>query len=520
MRKWAGGDGYGQIEALPLDFRDALPEDHAAREFLKLAGELDLSAFEAKYRLDGQGRPPYPPKAMLALILYCLSKNLQSGRDIAKACVDDIGARLIMNNAHPDKAAINRFRKDHKAAIERVFPQTLRLGDAEGLADLSVVAGDGTKFVANAAMSATVDEPGLLTQITDLEKRLWRALEEWATLTGLPGREPAAETLFPGDLPGDLTGGTGGPEQVKAWRKVCTLRGVLGARRAALTHLRQNPGTAVTAWQEQVARDQRRVVACRERLEQARTGLAAAAAERQAILDSGGKIPGRRPVPVEEHIRVRRALSALETAIARATATAAQPPARDKVNTTDPFSRIMPGKHDGYDQRYNIQALACKNQFILAITIHDNPNDKQAMVDLLKAARANLDTAGITRPMETALFDNGYASESNFTTPVPVQLLLVAAEKECRQTGRLRDEIGNAASAWQNMADLLAEPANRDLYKRRSALIEPLFAQLFNRFGRNLTLRGENVETELYLLAITHNLLKIIRSRRKNQRSG
>lgn len=519
MRKWA--DGYGQFEALPLDFRDALPWDHAAREFLKVVDELDLSAIEAKYRLDGQGHPWYPPKAMLALILYCLSKNLQSGRDIAKACVDDIGARLIMNNAHPDRSTVNHFRKDHRAAIEKLFPQTLRLGDAEGLVDLSVVAGDGTKFMANAAMSATVDEPTLLIQITDLEKRLSRALEEWATLTGVPGGEPTTElTLFPGDLPSEVMGEIGGRGQVKAWRKICTLRGLLDARLAALTHLRQSPGTAVSAWREQVARDQRRVTACRERLERDRADLSVRAGVRQAILDAGGKIPGKRPVPIEEHSAVRRAQTALRTAIARAAATAAQPPTRDKVNTTDPFSRIMPGKHDGFDQRYNVQALACKNQFILAITTHDSPNDKQALIHLLEAARANLDAAGIIRLIGVALFDNGYASELNFTTPLPVQLLLVATEKECRQAGRLHDEISHAANAWQDMAALLAEPANRELYKRRSALIEPLFAQLFNRFGRNLTLRGENIETQLFLMAITHNLMKIIRSRRKNQRSG
>ena len=65
------------------------------------------------------------------------------------------------------------------------------------------------------------------------------------------------------------------------------------------------------------------------------------------------------------------------------------------------------------------------------------------------------------------------------------------------------------------MAQTMAEPANATLYKRRAAIIEPVFAQLFQIFGRNLRTRGKNVETELHLWAITHNLNKITRARRK-----
>jgi transposase len=60
---------------------------------LELVGELDLSAFTAAYRADGRGRPPYDPKMMIALIVYCRGKGIGSGRGIAAACYDDLGAR-------------------------------------------------------------------------------------------------------------------------------------------------------------------------------------------------------------------------------------------------------------------------------------------------------------------------------------------------------------------------------------------------------------------------------------------
>jgi transposase len=536
MRPWIGSsDRGGQLAVLPLDFRDALPEDHAAWVFLGFVDELDLAAFEAAYRADGVGRPPYPPKSILALVLYCNSKKLHSGRDIAAACHDDIGARAIMGNTYPDRTVIDRFQIVHKRALKELFPQTLRLGHAEGLVDVTVVAGDGTKVVANAALSATVDEPALHAQIADLEQQLRQAQDEWDEQVtasdggGVPGSlfdEPVAEAHGESDGEGGevfsqaLFGGWSGDrpeggEQVKAWRRIRVLASMLGSRQAALAYLREHPGSVLSDWQDRLTRDQVRVAACEQRLEAVRAELTAAAVRRQVILDAGGRIPGKRPVPVEDHIRVRRARKDLATAIDRAAATAKNRPTRDKVNTTDPRSRIMPGKHDGFDQRYNLQAMACRNQFILGITVHDSPNDKRAMIDLIEVTRANLDAAGITEAIWAALLDNGYASEANFTTPVPVGLLLVAVEKECRQTGRLRDGTSTAAQAWAAMADRLAEPENRDLYKRRAAIIEPLFAQLFTRFGRNFTLRGQNIDTEIFIWAITHNLLKINRARRK-----
>ncbi|MEU8004236.1 transposase [Catellatospora sp. NPDC049111] len=50
------------------------------------------------------------------------------------------------------------------------------------------------------------------------------------------------------------------------------------------------------------------------------------------------------------------------------------------------------------------------------------------------------------------------------------------------------------------------------LYTRRGALVEPGFAQLFQRFGRRLHHRGTAaVDTEIKLLATVHNLNKIFR---------
>ena len=493
-----------------------------------MVGELDLSPFEAAYRVDGRGRPPFHPRAMLALILYCRSKGLMSGRQVATACYDDLGARVIMGNRHPDRSTIDRFIDTHAAAIAGLLPQTLRMGHVEDLVDVSLVAGDGTKVMANAAMSATVTETDLLAQIADLRQQLDAAEAAWLEQVGTDAAADAAAdarqpTLFAGtDVDGRLAGDLGPAGDLgspAAWRKVRVLTRMLRSRQAALAHLRAHPDTAVKDWAERRDRDQRRVHRWTERLEQTHATAAARYQRYQTAKATGGKLPpGVPPPPADEHIRVRQARKALATATGRAEATAAQRPTTSKVNTTDPASRIMPGKRDGFDQRHNIQALACKNQFIIAIGTHDSSNDKQALTGLIRAGRANLDAAAITDPIGTALFDNGYACEANFTAELPVTVLLVAVEKEARQTGRLHDDISTTKPAWQAMAERFDDPNNRAVYRRRSAIIEPLFAQLFNRFGRNLNPRGEHVHTELHLWAATHNLLKISRHRHRRRK--
>lgn len=505
-------DRGSQPTLLPTDVRDLLPADHLVWEILAVVDELDLDEFHAAYRDDGRGRPPYDPAAMIALVLYCYRKNIRGSRAIEAACTDDLGCRIIMGNRRPDHSTLSRFLKDHDAALRGLLAQSLRLCDDAGLIDLSLIAGDGTKVQANAAMDATVDQAALHQQITGLRAQIADVEAQWQAAISESADTPPLFDLDPPAAPCTTPASTG---ERQTWRKLATLHRTLHARLRALTHLTTRPSTDRADWQAKLERDQARVTRCREALDTLRAKKQAAYEQRQQAEAAGARIPGTRPVPADQNAHVRNAEAALATATTRAQATAANPPTTGKVNTTDPHSRIMPAKHGDYDQLYNLQAAATAKQVIIGVTLHDSSNDKQALSPLLAATRATLDQAGIDRPIGVALFDSGYASDANFTAGLPVELLLVAVEREARQTGRLQDEQSTTPDAWQDMATRLAEPANHALYKRRGAIIEPVFAQLFNLFGHNLHLRGATqVETELHIWATSHNLGKLLRHRR------
>lgn len=432
-----------QVFLLPPDAREWLPPGHLAWRLLGVAGEIDLVPFLAGYRADGRSRPAYHPGSMLALVMYCYCKGTRSSRAIEVASFDDLGARVIMGNAHPDHATIARFVTRHADAIKQLLVQTLVIAARDGLLRVDVVAGDGTVVRANASAKQNVSAEQLDLDIADLQERIDAEVEAWFA------QAAAEDALFgdDGDHDDDDDPARGGPGSLTH-----IVQKLLRRREAKARLDGREAQRAAEIDAERLARVDQRAARVAEREDK----LAAARAGYQHKVDDwharagAGPVPGTRPVPVEEHSTVRKArdwLAKATDALAQAHAQAAAPiPDPDKpprVNATDPASRTVPGKNGGgFLQGYNLQAMATRvHQFITSIGTHDSPNDTAALHPNLQATRANLNAAGITDPIKVALFDAGYASHTNFTTPCPDPdtTLLVAVHKEARQTGRRTD---------------------------------------------------------------------------------
>ena len=181
----------------------------------------------------------------------------------------------------------------------------------------------------------------------------------------------------------------------------------------------------------------------------------------------------------------------------------------------------MPLKKGGFDQLYNLQAFAGRRQVIFAIGTHDSTTDTGALHLLLEQGAANLAAAGIPDRIGKAAFDAGYASEDNFTAPCDAELY-IAVTRESVQAGQPGDgdSLASSQPGWQAMAARLDTPAGQALYKQRKAIIEPVFAQLFARFGRSLNYRSDMVATEIHLWAAVHDMLKAIRAHARREQTG
>lgn len=509
-----------QLFLLPPDARDWLPASHLAWGVLEQAAGMDVSLFLAWYRADGQGRPAYHPASMVALVMYCYCKGIRSSRAIEMATFDDVGARVIMGNLHPDHSTVARFVSRHEGPVKGLLVQSLVACAKEGLVSVDVVAGDGTKVKANASLAANVTAEQLDLDIAELEALIAAEVAAW--IEQARAADEAEDALFAGGDEGPGRGG--GPGTLARTADKLLRRQKAKARLEAEAAARQAQAEAEHA--EKIRKLEARAAARRAGAERAEAAAAARVADYQrrvaarAAAGSAKGPDGRAPVPAGDSAHVRKARQAAgnaQRALAGAAAApaVAAPPARPpRANTTDPSSRVMPGKQGGFLQGYNPQVVAGKHQVILSIGTHDSPNDVTALHPALQLARASLDAAGISDPIAKALFDAGYASEDNFTTACEAELY-VAVTKEARQTGRRRDGRKHASSqpGWQAMTARLDNPEGKAPCKRRSAMIEPVFAQLFARLGRDLNYRDTKVDLEFHLWASSHNLLKAIRAR-------
>jgi transposase len=522
-RYFRKADSADQGYLMPPDARAWLPERHLAWALLKLAAELDLAGFEARYRADGQGRAAYDPAMMVTLVMYCYCKGIRSSRGIEMATFDDVGARVICGNLHPDHATTARFAARHEVELKGMLVSSVAACAREGLVSVDVVAGDGTKVKASASMAANRTGAELEEQIAALEEVVAAEVALWVEQhLAADAADAAADGAGPQDTgPGT---GPGGPDAGTGRKRTAH---TLARRQAAKERL-----DADSAARAEQAGDKQRARAARlagraegKEAEAARLFAVACAkaeayAARAAACAPGKKPSGGAPVAPQDNRDVRRVQAVarrLRDKAARAAAAAAAAPAPElKVNLTDPGSRVMPLKKGGFDQLYNAQAIACKKQVILAIGTHDSPSDTGALHPLLARASAVVAAAGITGRIKKALWDAGYASDANFTADCQAELY-VALTRESRQTGRSTEGYAPAAMmpSWEQMAARLDTAEGKALYKQRAGIIEPVFAQLFARLGRHLNYRGTKVDLELHLWAVSHNLLKAIGARQQ-----
>ena len=512
MARWFRPVNHDQGCLLPAGIRSWLPPDHLAWQVIAVTGELDLSRFAAAYRADGQGQAPYDPAMMVALLFYCFFKGIRSSRKIRDACVDDLGCRVICGGARPSHRAVAEFIRRHRAEVKRLFVQVLGLLAAAGAVEGHCVAVDGSPVSGNASRFANLDGEQLAARIAALEAAAEAEAEAWLAGAAGAGQQP----LWDEDQDDDDGPGAGGGLP----RRLAAMAVRLGRLRAAQDKLAGRALASARSPQSQAARAQQAAQAAARRLAQAEAAQAAVMDRYRAAVAAGqpwrfGKIP----VPAQQNKRIiqlrERAASAAARLAAARDRAAALSPAR--VSATDPDSRLLPAKNGGgYTQGWNLQLAAARRQVLLAIELHDNPADAGALVTMIAAVAANCDLAGIREQIRAWLADNGYASAANFKA-LEHLMLLVAVTGEASQTGRKGNAGGTALPpGWEKMAARLATPAGQKLYKRRAALVEPAFAQLFARFGRYVNYRGRDaVDAEVKLLGTVHNLAKLLDFRRR-----
>jgi transposase len=214
---------------------------------------------------------------------------------------------------------------------------------------------------------------------------------------------------------------------------------------------------------------------------------------------------------------IRRAKAALEAeAKARTGNPDAVPDPRAQRNFTDPESRMMRSRPDGWVQGYNVGAVVDETaQVIVATAVTADPTDTRSLPALVDQVRANTG-----RSPRRLLADAAYGSEDNLAhlagAGIDAYVALARDHHGREAPAAPRGRIPAGLSTRGRMSRKLRTKAGRAHYARRKAIVEPVFGQIKEARGfRRFSLRGlEAVQAEWMLVAAVHNLGKLFTSGR------
>jgi transposase len=448
-----------QLLLMSPSLREWLPENYLAWFVIDAVGDMDLSAFYGRYRQDGWGRAAYDPAMMVAIVLYAYAKGQRSSRGIERACVEDVAFRVIASNLAPDHVTINRFRAEHADALAGLFGSVLRLCARAGMVKVGTIAVDGTKVHANASRDANADYERIAREI----------LEEAAAVD-------AAEDELYGEKRGDEL-----PEHLS------TSQGRRGWLREAKRQLDEERAKEA----KPIPRSRpARLKEAKRRLEQELwvESCANTAYEHYRVhgRDTQGRRLSRPPKPYEPP----------------------ETPA-GKMNLTDPDSRLLKASR-GYIQGYNAQASVDENQIVIAAEVTVDSPDFGHLEPILDAARSELEAAGVNETPGVLLADAGYWHQVQMENIINRGIQVLIPPDAGKRKGTRRGWNGGA---YAHMRRVLQTDLGSALYRKRQAMIEPVFGQTkFNRRIDRFQRRGRAAaRSEWRLITATHNLLRLHR---------
>ncbi len=439
---------------MPPSLREWLPEDHLAWFVLDAVSQMDLSAFNAKYRADGWGAAAFPPDMMVPLLLYAYCVGERSSRAIERRCEIDVAFRVVAANRKPDHATIARFRRKNLKELEGLFTQILRLCAEAGLAKVGVVAIDGTKMEANAALAANRTHSGLDKEI---KREVTKMLAEAETV------DREEEKLY-GEKRGDEL-----PDELRT-------------QKTRLERLRE----------------------CKERLE--REALERAAEQQRKIDEraakeeaTGKKLRGRKPKepdPTPE-AKAKANVTDPESRIMKTRKGYVQGYNAQAAVTEEQIIVAAEVTQEANDKKQLHPMIEKTAGNLQSTGVEEKVGT--ALADAGYWSEANVEEADTNGPDLLIATTKDWKQRK-------------AAREGPPPRGRIPEDI----SVRERMDRKLMTKRGRATYKKRSRTVEPVFGQIKDARGAGrFLLRGlDGASGEWKLLCGTHNLLKLWRSGR------
>lgn len=478
-----------QMWLFPPSLEEMIPPEHVVRFVAAFVDSLELSELGLRQAPAARGGLEYDLRLLLSAWLYGFMTGVRSTRRLERLAYENLPMIWLLGGQRPDHSTLARFLQSNRQTMKGLFKQTVRTAVQVGLVDFAFQAIDGTR-VANVSRDKVWRRKELLA----LDERLERVLAEMEQGT----LEPAA-------------GGDGESDPHRMPPELADPVALRGQVRAALEAL--------------------------DRREAGRR-----ASNKGALDPETGEPKG--------------------------------PP----VSLADPEAVLMKGRH-GYVMGYNAQAAVdAKEQVIVAAEVVAEATDNDQQVRMLRETQAtagrladvtaldggyhSAENLAATQEMATELYVTDpemrrakarpekipfhkdafqYEAESDtFLCPQGCSLSFDHHLRDAKHGGRLirvyrchhchtcphfgictKDRHGRRLRIRpqehllrQHRQKMRGETA-KAFMKRRSAVVEPVFAILKERLGLSRFLRRglENVRAEWHLLCAAYNMRKLWKHR-------
>lgn len=444
---------------LPQDMREWVPEDDMVHFVIEAVERLPLESFQVNHR--GAGSRQYPPRMLLALLIYCYCYGIFSSRKIERATYRDVAVRFLTGDTHPDHDTICTFRRRNKEAISAAFVDILQLAKELGVLKVGKVSVDGTHIKANASINKNVSYNRAKELKAKLEEDIAELMKQ---AEQADSNEEDTETL---------------PAEIK--------------RREAL---RDKMDKAMEELKERARKEQEKAQADYDNKQQEREEK-----EKQ----TGQKMRGAKPKPPEQD---------LEKFTEEINQTH---------NMTDSDSRVMRKSNKaGYTQSYNAQACvdAEGSQLVVGTHIAEGGNDKN---ELSEAYDSISEEVGKPTALLADAGYNTAACLTELESKVDLYVSVHRedAHNEREYDFRPKQEEKPRPkepknSVHQAMKAKLETPEGRSIYKLRSQTVETAFGVIKEAMGfRGFLLRGkEKVASEWELVCASYNLKRLFNAKK------
>jgi transposase len=163
---------YQQSLLLPPCVEDWIGPTHPVRFVRDFVAKLDLRALGFRDSPSKEGRPHIAKEVLLGVWLYGWMDRIRTLRMLEKACLDNLAYIWISGNLQPDHNTLWRFFRDNKAALKRVFKQTVLVSMDTGLVGFALHAVDGTKIRAACSDETALHRERLKQALKDLDTQI------------------------------------------------------------------------------------------------------------------------------------------------------------------------------------------------------------------------------------------------------------------------------------------------------------------------------------------------------------